>query len=85
MFCVPCIAFAHVSIPWGILMESTSRSACFVCGLDLVNLSTRKGSVLCRKSSNKDPVWLCGETEMGHNTISSFRMFLMISSPVKVV
>ena len=79
------MSLARASIPCGILMDQTSWSACFVCGLDLVNLSTRKGSVLCRKSSNKDPVWLCGETEMGHNTISSFRMFLMISSPVKVV
>jgi len=30
-------------------------------------------------------VWPCGETEMGHSAMLSFRIFLIMSSPVKVV
>ena len=48
------------------LMDRTSWSAHFACCLDSGKLSAGKGSVPCRKRSNRDPVWSCGETEMGH-------------------
>jgi hypothetical protein len=79
------MALARVSIPCGILMDRTSWSARFACGLDSGKLSAGKGSVPCKKRSNRDPVWPCGEIEMGHSAMLSLRIFLMMSSPVKVV
>ena len=74
-----------MSIPCGILMDQTSWSACFARGLDLGKLSVGKDSVPCRKRLNRDPMWPCDKTKMGHNAMLSFRMFLIMSSPVRVV
>ena len=64
-----------MSMPCGILMDRTSWSAHIECGLDSGKLSAGKGSVPCRKRSNMDPVWLCGEADMGHNAMLSFTIF----------
>ena len=72
------MAFSRLSILCDILMDRMSWSAYFMCGLDLVYSSTGKSLVLCRKRSNRDPVCLCGETEMGHNAMLSSRMFLIM-------
>ena len=79
------MVLAHVSIPCDIVMDQRNWSTRFACGFDSGRLSAGKGSVPCRKRSNRDPVWPRGETEMGHNAMLSLRMFLMVSSPAKVV
>ena len=74
-----------VNFSCSILMDRTSWSACFAWGLNSGNSFTGKGLVPCRKHSNRDPVWPCDETEMGHTAMLSFRMFLLMFSPVKFV